>query len=121
MPKKILVVDDEPELVAMVKMRLEANQYQVVTATDGAEGLAKALEELPDLILLDIAMPKMDGLQVLRQLKHDRRTRRIPVIMLTASGGSSAIMDSQELQAADYFIKPFDSQELLALIQRYLR
>ncbi len=117
--KKILVIDDETEFVDMLKMRLEANRYEVITAADGAEGVDKALKEGPDLIILDIVMPKMDGYQVLLRLKNEDQTRHVPIVMLTAKSESGSIFRSQELRADDYLIKPFDTQELLDLVGRY--
>ena len=119
--RKILVVDDEAELVEMLRMRLEANGYEVVTAYDGEDGLAQAEKEKPDLILLDIMMPKMDGLVVLSRLKSNLETNFIPVIMLTAKGDTSAIMEAQRSFATDYAIKPFEPKHLLSLIEKYFR
>ena len=119
-PAKILVVDDEPQLVELLKMRLEVMGYSVLTAYDGQEGLAKATQEHPDLILLDIMMPKMDGCETLSRLKQQPETRAIPVIMLTAKGDTHSITRLQALRATDYFIKPFDATELLAFIRKYL-
>jgi len=118
--KKILVVDDEADFLHMVRSRLEAASYEVVTALDGEQGLQAALREKPDLILLDVSMPVMNGFEALRQLRNDSKTRNIPVIMLTAQADSTAIMRSQDLKATDYFTKPFESEELLAFIQRYI-
>src|SRR3990167_9180083 len=81
---KILIVDDEVQLIAMVQMRLEANGYEVITANDGQEGLEKAKSEKPDLIMLDVMMPKMDGYKVCGLLKNDARYSKIPVILFTA-------------------------------------
>ena len=118
--KRILIVDDEAELLELVKMRLEAHQYEVLTAASGTSGLECALKERPDLILLDVMMPGMDGNEVLRRLRHDERTRSIPVIMLTAKGDTRSILNAQSLWATDYFIKPFEASELLACIRKYL-
>ena len=119
MSKKILVIDDELALVDMLKMRLEASHYEVITALDGKTGLERAIKEVPNLIILDIAMPELDGFEVLEQLKKNEKTRSIPVLMLTAKGDTNAIMESQELKATDHLIKPFDPDELLRLIDRY--
>ena len=118
--KKVLLIDDERDLVDLVKMRLEANQYDVLTAFDGVEGVAMAQTNQPNLILLDVMMPKMDGMEALRQLKHNEKTRPIPVIMLTAKSDTPSIFRAQELGAKDYFTKPFEADELLAFIKRYL-
>jgi DNA-binding response OmpR family regulator len=113
------LVDDEPEFVDMIKMRLEANDYEVVTAYDGAEALQKADEERPDLMLLDVMMPGMDGFQVLSRLRHKDETRYTPVVMLTAKGESKSIFKAQDLGVADYLIKPCDSKELLDVVKRH--
>ena len=81
---KVLVIDDDPEVVEIVKLNLEVEGYEVVPAYDGREGLAKAFEESPDIIILDIIMPELDGYEVFRKLREDPRTSRVPVIMLTA-------------------------------------
>lgn len=120
MLEKILFIDDEPDLVKVVAVRLEASKYRVITASDGKEGLEKARIENPNLILLDIMMPGMDGFEVLRELKRDPKTTDIPVIMLTAKGESQSLFKAQELQSTDYLIKPFEAEELLSLIKKYL-
>ncbi len=84
MGKKVLVVEDESDLVAALEVRLKAEGYDVITALDGEEGLRKAREESPDLIILDIMLPKMDGFKVSRLLKFDERYEHVPIIMLTA-------------------------------------
>ena len=111
--RKLLVIDDERELAELVKKRFEANGYEVVTAFDGAAGLQKVSSEKPDLVILDIMMPKIDGWEVLRRLRSNKATRSLPVIMLTAKGETDDILKAQRDQATDYFIKPFESQELL--------
>lgn len=120
MRNKILLVDDEPALVDMVKMRLEANKYEVITAYNGREGLEKADAEKPDLILLDIMMPEMDGYEVLRKLRHKSEMLDIPVIMFTAKTDSQSIFETQDLKATDYIIKPFNPKDLLRLIKKYI-
>ena len=119
MEKSILVVDDESELVELMKMGLEANGYQVITASDGKAGLETAVREKPDLILLDLMMPEMDGYEVLRRLRRLPAMRAIPVIMLTAKRDTRSILLTQELRATDYFIKPFESDALLACISKH--
>jgi adenylate cyclase len=121
MAKKILIVDDELEFAEMIQMRLEANGYDVITAPDGQTGYDAAEQQRPDLILLDVMMPGMDGFQTLRKLRRSDKTRATPVIMLTARGESSAIFKAQELGVMDYLIKPCDSQELLQLVRRLAR
>ena len=120
MAKKILVVDDEENIRKLLEARLKANQYLVITASTGAEALEKAESEAPDLILLDIMMPELDGLEVLRKLKSKFETSSIPVIMLTGKMDTGTIFNAQELEAKDYIIKPFEPQELLDLIKKYI-
>jgi len=117
--KRILVVDDEPEFVELVQMRLEANNYEVIAAHDGEEALTKAEGEAPDLILLDVMMPGIDGFQVLRKLRRNPAMRDIPVVMLTAKGESKSIFKAQDMFVTDYLIKPIDSQELLSTVRRH--
>jgi DNA-binding response OmpR family regulator len=118
--RKILLVDDEPDFVEMVKMRLEANEYEVRVAYDGNEGYQMALDEKPDLILLDVMMPGMDGFEVLRKLKRNEATKRTPIVMLTAKGETKSLFRAQEMGIADYLIKPCDSKEMLATVKRLL-
>jgi DNA-binding response OmpR family regulator len=118
--KKILLVDDESDFVLMMKMRLEANRYQVVTANDGMTGLKKAKEEQPHLILLDVMMPGMDGIEVLRRLRAANSTKQTPIVMLTAKRESQLIFKAQELRATDYLMKPCDSKELLSMVRKYV-
>ena len=116
----ILMIDDEPQILDVVRSLLGARGFEVLTATNGADGLQQAVEEHPRLILLDIRMPVMDGYVVLFHLKHHPQTKHIPVIMLTAIGETSSIFRTKELQATDYMIKPFDVGELATLIRRYI-
>jgi len=118
--KKVLVVDDEEQLATLIKMRLEANGFAVVTASDGSQGLEMAVLEQPNLILLDVMMPKMDGHEVLRRLKYSEQTRHIPVAMLTARGDTSSILKAQEMGAKDYLIKPFESDELVEFVKQHV-
>lgn len=118
--KKILVVDDEGELVKGLQIRLEASGFEVIAAFDGQEGLEKARDEKPDLILLDVMMPKMNGYQVCRELKNDENTKNIVVIMLTAKGQESDKFWGKEVGANDYVIKPFESSELMEKIKELL-
>lgn len=119
--KKILVVDDESQLVDMVKMRLEANNYLVLTAYDGQEGLEKARKEKPDLIILDLMLPKMDGYKVCRMLKFDEKYKNIPIIMFTARAQESDKKMGEEVGADAYITKPFEPQALLDKIKELLK
>jgi len=116
--KKILVVDDEPTLVAIVKYNLEREGYQVVTAADGESGLSVARAERPDLIILDLMLPGLDGFEVCRIL---RREMTVPVLMLTAKTDEVDKVVGLELGADDYVTKPFSMRELLARVRALLR
>jgi len=120
MSKRILIIDDEQELSDMTKLRLEANGYEVLCAYDGLAGLDMVKKEMPDLILLDVNMPKMDGFQVCRLLKFDAKFKSIPIIMLTARGTTDDIEIGGQIRADAYMTKPFDSQELLDKIKELL-
>lgn len=117
MAKRILLVDDEKDLVATVTFRLEAAGYVVIPAYDGQEGLNKARKEKPDLIILDLMLPKMDGYRVCGLLKADARYSKIPIIMFTARAQQTDIDMGKEAGAEAYITKPFDSQQLLAKIK----
>jgi len=106
-PPCILAVDDTPENLEILRMRLEANGYVVETAADGEEGLAKARGLLPDLILLDIMMPKLDGISVVRILKADDTLRSIPVILVTAKADTQDVVEGLDAGGDDYLAKPF--------------
>jgi two-component system alkaline phosphatase synthesis response regulator PhoP len=118
-PAKILVVEDEPNMVAGLRDNFEFEGYQVITAGDGIEGLRKALEESPDLVVLDVMMPRMSGLEVCKQLRAQRAS--IPIIMLTARGQEVDKVVGLELGADDYVTKPFSIRELLARVKAILR
>ncbi len=120
MAKKILIIEDERSLVTMLKMRLEANGYEVMFATDGETGLKVAQEGQADLIILDLMLPKIDGYKICRMLKFDAKYRGIPVIILTAK----AMEEDKELGfrvgADAYITKPFEPEILLAKIKELL-
>ncbi len=107
MTKKILVCDDEPYILMALTDAVEMEGYECVTAVNGKEALQKARETLPDLIMLDIMMPFMDGFEVCRELKADAATRDIPVIMLTAKSQQVDIQKGKDAGADDYITKPF--------------
>jgi CheY-like chemotaxis protein len=118
--KKILVVDDEPDVVSVIEARLKGDGYQVIIACDGKESLEKAKAQKPDLILLDIKMPDMDGHKILKGLKEDDETKSIPVIMLTASSEPVDVIKSLSYEGAvDYIVKPFNTQDFLRKIRKY--
>lgn len=118
---RILVVDDEPDLVELVRHHLAREHYEVVTATDGETALAEARRRLPDLVVLDLMLPGIDGLEVCRRLKGDPRTAHIPVVMLTAKGEESDAVIGLAQGADDYVRKPFGMKELIARIGTRLR
>lgn len=120
MPKKILVVDDEQDILETVRMRLEAYGYNVITAANGNDGYKKAKTESPDLIILDLMLPGLDGYQICRLLKFDEGYRRIPVIMLTAKSQEEDKMWSEKVGADCYLTKPFKSNELLQKVKELL-
>jgi two-component system alkaline phosphatase synthesis response regulator PhoP len=118
---RILVIDDEKDLIELVRYNLEKEGFIVQSAQDGESGLSAAKKELPDLILVDLMLPGIDGLDVCRSLRSDSRTARIPVIMLTAKSAESDRILGLELGADDYVTKPFSPRELLARIKAVLR
>ena len=118
---KILVVDDEPFIVQMVTSRLMASGYEVVSGADGQEALEKAHSEKPDLIILDVMMPKLDGYQACATLKQDVRFQKIPIILFTAKAGDEPTQIGIEECGADAVVsKPFDSKMLLEKISELL-
>lgn len=123
---KILLIDDDPDFVAVTKLVLESRPYQVITAFSGDEGLKKARDESPDLIILDIIMPLKDGFMVCEQLKRDPELGKIPVLMLTAFSekvGETTLALSQglSLEAEDFIDKPVSPAELLIRVERLLK
>jgi DNA-binding response OmpR family regulator len=119
-PKKILVVDDEPDVASLLTLLLKSQGYNVVSAGDGQEALEKARSEQPDLILLDVMLPKMDGYKVARMLKFDENFSSIPIIMLTAKVQEKDKQIGMEMGADDYVTKPFDTAALLAKVKAVL-
>ena len=114
---KILIVDDEPNIVRTLKDRLEMNDYNVITATNGKEGLEQAVDEKPDIILLDVIMPVMDGLEMLEAMSRTSECEDISVIMLTARSQTQDIARAKACGIEDYIVKPFDLSELLEKIE----
>ena len=117
--EKILIIEDEADLVKGLKLNLVDEGYEVVWAADGREGLRRALEEAPDLVILDIMLPGMNGLEVCRELRQQKSS--VPVIMLTAKGEEVDKVVGLEIGADDYMTKPFSVRELLARIKAHLR
>jgi two-component system cell cycle response regulator len=119
--KKILVIDDLPENVFMLQDRLENEGYEVITAYDGKSGIDKALNDLPDLVLLDVMMPGITGLEVCTTLVSNPATSNIPIILVTAKAGAEDTKEGLEAGAYDYIKKPFNRIELLARINSALK
>ena len=119
--EKILVVDDEEDILELVRYNLTREGYNVLCASTGEECLNNAKSELPDLIILDLMLPGIDGLDVARSLKNDNNTKNIPIIMLTAKGEEADIVTGLELGADDYISKPFSPRILTARVKAVLR
>jgi DNA-binding response OmpR family regulator len=121
MKQKILVVDDEPDAVELIEFNLKAAGYDVVRANDGEEALKKARMTLPDLIILDLMLPEVDGMEVCKLLRRDQKTSGIPVVMVTAKAAEIDRVLGLELGADDYVTKPFSPRELVLRVKRLLR
>jgi len=119
--KKILLVDDEKDLVETLTFRLKANNYEVIPAYDGQDAFDKAKNEKPDIIILDLMLPKMDGYKVCGLLKADARYKDIPIVMFTARAQDSDRKTGEEVGADAYITKPFEPQVLLGKIKELLR
>ncbi len=119
--KRILLVDDEKDLVENVILRLEASGYEVIAAYDGQEGFDKARKDKPDLIILDLMLPKLDGYKVCRMLKFDEKYKNIPVILFTARGQESDQKMGRDVGANAYITKPFEGKALLNKIKELLK
>src|SRR5260221_209289 len=118
---RILVVDDEPDLLELVRHQLQKEHYEVTTALDGEVALAQARRNPPDLVVLDLMLPGIDGLEVCRRLRADPRTMHVPIVMLTAKGEESDAVIGLAQGADDYVRKPFGAKELVARIAARLR
>ena len=118
--KKVLIVDDEQDIVESIKFSLELEDFECIEAYDGEEGLLKAKSERPDIMLLDVMMPKMNGYKVSRLLKFDELYRTIPIIMLTARSQEKDVQLGEETGADEYVTKPFDMDALIELVKKYL-
>jgi len=118
--KKIMAVDDERHIVRLIQVNLERSGYQVVTAFDGQEALRKVETEKPDVIVLDVMMPKMDGFEVLKRLQANPDTREIPVIMLTAKAQDADVFRGWSSGVSAYLTKPFNPLELITFVKRIL-
>ncbi len=116
----ILVVDDEPDVVEIVRFCLEREGHAVVSAADGPTGLVVAFTRAPDLVILDVMMPGMDGFEVLRRMKNDARTAQTPVILLTAKADFSSVATGWNMDVDNYVTKPFEVDELAETVRNVL-
>ncbi|MFL5351027.1 PleD family two-component system response regulator [Archangium sp.] len=118
--KKILLVDDSSTVLLLHRMMLDHCGYELLTARDGQEALDKATTERPDLIFLDVLMPRMDGFQTCRALRSRAETRNVPIILVTTRGEPHYVRQGFESGCTDYITKPFDGEELLAKVRGHL-
>lgn len=119
--KKVLIIDDEEEFVSYMKTNIELRDgYEVITALDGEEGLRYAANDRPDLVLLDIKMPGMDGFEVLKRLKENENTKSIPVIIVTAKTDDDTMMEALKLHDNGYVVKPVKIEELEEKMEKAL-
>jgi CheY-like chemotaxis protein len=118
--KRILLADDEEDIKTVVTMFLQSEGYEVATAFDGLDALEKIRSEKPDLILLDIMMPVLDGYEVCKRLKADPQTANIPIVMLSAAAHTTSISRALSAGAVDYIVKPFEPEKLVERIQQVL-
>jgi two-component system alkaline phosphatase synthesis response regulator PhoP/two-component system response regulator VicR len=121
MPKKILAVDDERHIVRLVQVNLERAGYEVITAYDGKDALEKVASEQPDLVVLDVMMPYMDGFEVLQNLRKNQATRELPVIMLTAKAQDADVFRGWQSGVDCYLTKPFNPMELISFVKRIFK
>ncbi len=119
--KKILIAEDSPTILAIVKNILEQEGYSVITATDGQEALTKAKKESPDLIILDLMLPKIDGYKVCGMLKFDKNFSKIPIIILTARAGEEDKKMAADVKADEYIVKPFEPEVFLPKVKKLLK
>ena len=121
MSHKILVVDDEPHIVRLIQVNLEKQGYTVITASNGKEALDSTDNDRPDLVVLDVMMPEMDGMEALKRLKENSVTHDIPVILLTAKAQDADVFEGWKSGADLYLTKPFNPSELLLFVQRIFK
>jgi CheY-like chemotaxis protein len=117
--KRVLVCDDDPVILRLLQVNLELEGYEVLTAHHGEEAVEVAMTEIPDLIILDIMMPRLDGYQTCEKLKADPATQNVPVIFLSAKAQQSDIERGKSYGVADYLTKPFDPTELIEVVERW--
>lgn len=121
MKKKVLVIEDEPYLCRFLELRFQKEGFEVITANDGVEGLKKAKEEKPDIVILDLMLPKLPGEEVCKRIRKDVYICATPIIMLTAKSTDADRIIGKVIGADAYFIKPFDGSKLVEEIKRLLR
>lgn len=119
-PRKILLVDDSETVLLMERMILKKEPYQLITAKNGVEGVQKALEIKPDLILMDVVMPEMNGFEAVKWLRQRDTTRSVPIVMVTTQAEAESMEAGYESGCSDYIIKPIDSTELLTKVRSIL-
>ncbi len=119
--KKILIVDDEQDIVESLKFVLESSDYSCYTAFNGEDGLKLAKELIPDLIILDVMMPKISGYKISRLLKYDSKYKNIPILMITARSQEEDKLIGEETGADEYITKPFDLDNVLKTVDKYLK
>ncbi len=120
-PARILLVEDDPDIQKLVRAVLEGHGFSVTLADDGESGLSRAYDDPPDLVVLDVYMPRLDGFSVARQLQESERTRHVPIIFLTVAGQADLMVKGFELGAVDYVVKPFEPEVLAARVRGALR
>lgn len=120
MKKRILLVDDSNTVLLMEKMVLDKSIYELTTATDGDEAVRKAIVEQPDLILMDVVMPKMSGFEACRAIRDHRQTHDIPIILVTTRGEAENVEEGYESGCSDYITKPINGPELISKLRYYL-
>ena len=119
--KRILVIEDDRDIVELVRYNLEKDGYQVLTATDGALGMAQVKKSPPDLLVLDLMLPKLSGLEICKEIRRDAALNRLPILILTARGEEADRVVGLELGADDYVTKPFSPREFVARVKALLR
>ncbi len=120
MAKKILIVDDEPDVLKVAMFRLKKAGYEILTALDGQTALSSIRNEKPDLILLDLRLPVLDGPEVCKQVKNNEELKQIPIILFTATTDTTAAVEAEGLEADDYIIKPFEPEELFEKVKNII-
>jgi DNA-binding response OmpR family regulator len=118
--RKILLVDDSETVLQMEQMILAKSSYELILARDGEEGVAKALATQPDLILMDVVMPKMNGFEAMKQLRENTQTRSVPIVMVTSKAEAESMEAGYQNGCSDYIIKPIDQLELMMKVKNLL-